>query len=172
MKVLHVRVQRFDPKTDKDPHFESYTVNVNEGARVLHVLHAIHDEIDPTLSYRYCCGSGQCGSCAIRVDGEPVLACMKEATDGITITPLNLPVKKDLVVDLLPKIAVIASLAPTQGEIPVTDEGTDRRDKTTPGLHRVPRMRLGLPGHGRNKISRAHSDEAGDAPCPRPAGPG
>ncbi len=116
MKVLHVRVQRFDPKTDKDPHFESYTVNVNEGARVLHVLHAIHDEIDPTLSYRYCCGSGQCGSCAIRVDGEPVLACMKEATDGITITPLNLPVKKDLVVDLLPKIAVIASLAPTQGE--------------------------------------------------------
>ena len=116
MKVLHVRVQRFDPKTDKDPRFESYTVSVNEGARVLHVLHAIHDEIDPTLSYRYCCGSGQCGSCAVRVEGEPVLACMKEATDGITIAPLNLPVKKDLVVDLLPKIATIASLVPAQGE--------------------------------------------------------
>ena len=80
MKVLHVRVQRFDPKTDKDPHFESYTVNVNEGARVLHVLHAIHDEIDPTLSYRYCCGSGQCGSCAIRVERR-ACACVHEGGD-------------------------------------------------------------------------------------------
>ncbi len=116
MKDLRVTVLRFDPKKDPAPHPETYTVRINEGARVLHVLHAIHDEIDPTLSYRYCCGSGQCGSCAVRVDGEPVLACMKEATAGITISPLNLPVKKDLVVDLLPKIATIASLVPAQGE--------------------------------------------------------
>jgi fumarate reductase (CoM/CoB) subunit B len=112
MKVLHVRVRRFDPKTDKEPRFESYTISVNDGARVLHVLHAIHDTIDPTLAYRYCCGSGQCGSCAVRVNGEPVLACMEEAQDGITIAPLNLPVKQDLVVDLLPKIEQIASLKP------------------------------------------------------------
>ena len=114
MKELRVTILRFDPKKDPAPHAETYTVKVNEGARVLHVLHTIHDEIDPTLSYRYCCGSGQCGSCAVRVDGEPVLACMKEATDGITIAPLNLPVKKDLVVDLLPKIAAIAALVPAQ----------------------------------------------------------
>jgi len=113
MRELRVTILRFDPKKDPAPHAETYAVNVSEGARVLHVLHAIHDEIDPTLSYRYCCGSGQCGSCAVRVNGEPVLACMKEATDGITIAPLNLPVKKDLVVDLLPKIAAIASLVPS-----------------------------------------------------------
>jgi fumarate reductase (CoM/CoB) subunit B len=112
MKELHVRVQRFDPKTDKEPRAEPYTVSVNDGARVLHVLHAIHDTIDATLAYRYCCGSGQCGSCAVRVNGEPVLACMEEAQDGITIAPLNLPVKQDLVVDLLPKIEQIASLKP------------------------------------------------------------
>ena len=113
MKELHVRVQRFDPKKDKVPRVEPYTVSVNDGARVLHVLHAIHDTIDPTLAYRYCCGSGQCGSCAVRVNGEPVLACMEEAQDGITIAPLNLPAKQDLVVDLLPKIEQIASLKPT-----------------------------------------------------------
>ena len=125
MKDLHVTVQRFDPKKDPAPHPEIYTVRVNEGARVLHVLHAIHDTIDPTLSYRYCCGSGQCGSCAVRVDGEPVLACMKEATDGITIAPLNLPVKKDLVVDLLPKIQQIASLKPAakgESKLPTKDQ--------------------------------------------------
>ena len=118
MKELHVKVQRFDPEKDKEPRLESYTVSVNDGARVLHVLHAIHDTIDPTLGYRYCCGSGQCGSCAVRVNGEPVLACMEEAQDGITIAPLNLPVKQDLVVDLLPKIEQIASLKPAaEGEI-------------------------------------------------------
>ncbi|MGP8255328.1 MAG: fumarate reductase (CoM/CoB) subunit TfrB [Methanoregula sp.] len=112
MKELHVTIQRFDPKKDKAPRPESYTVSVHEGARVLHILHAIHDTIDPTLAYRYCCGSGQCGSCAVRVNGEPVLACMEEAKDGITIAPLNLPVRQDLIVDLLPKIQQIASLKP------------------------------------------------------------
>ncbi len=53
MKTLTVRVRRFDPEKDKESHFETYTVNVNEGARVLHVLHAIHDELDPTLSFRH-----------------------------------------------------------------------------------------------------------------------
>jgi len=43
MKELHVTVQRFDPEKDKEPRFVPYTVNVNDGARVLHVLHAIHD---------------------------------------------------------------------------------------------------------------------------------
>jgi fumarate reductase (CoM/CoB) subunit B len=113
MKDITVRVLRFDPEKDELAHPETYTVRVNEGARVLHVLHAIHDEIDPTLSYRYSCGSGQCGSCAVRVNGEPVLACMEEARDNTTIGPLNLAIKKDLVVDLLPKLEAIASLHPS-----------------------------------------------------------
>ncbi|MDD4136617.1 MAG: 2Fe-2S iron-sulfur cluster-binding protein, partial [Methanoregula sp.] len=112
MKELTARVSRFDPDTDREPRFETYTVKVNDGARVLNVLHAIHDTIDPTLSYRYSCASGQCGSCAVRVNGEPVLACMEEAKDGITIQPLNLSVKKDLVTDLVPRLEQIASLLP------------------------------------------------------------
>jgi fumarate reductase (CoM/CoB) subunit B len=112
MKELTVRVFRFDPEQERKGHFETYTVTVNEGARVLHVLHAIHDGIDPTLSYRYSCASGQCGSCAVRVNGEPVLACMEEAMDGTTIEPLNLAVKKDLVTDLVPRLEEIAYLQP------------------------------------------------------------
>jgi fumarate reductase (CoM/CoB) subunit B len=115
MKEITAKVYRFDPDRDSAPHFETYTVEVNEGARVLHVLHAIHDELDPTLAYRYSCGSGQCGSCAVRVNGEPVLACMEEARDNITIEPLNLSVKKDLVVDLVPTLETIASLKPSDG---------------------------------------------------------
>jgi len=112
MKAMTVRIKRFDPDTDKESYFQTFTVKVNDGARVLHVLHAIHDTIDPTLAYRYSCASGQCGSCAVRVNGEPVLACMHEAEDNITIEPINLPVKKDLVSDLLPKLEQIASFLP------------------------------------------------------------
>ncbi|WP_321506169.1 fumarate reductase (CoM/CoB) subunit TfrB [uncultured Methanoregula sp.] len=112
MKDLTVKIRRFDPEKDSEPHFETYTVRTNDGARVLHVLHAIHDTLDPTLSYRYSCASGQCGSCAVRVNGEPVLACMEEARNNSTIEPLNLPVKKDLVTDLLPRLEMIAPLVP------------------------------------------------------------
>jgi fumarate reductase (CoM/CoB) subunit B len=125
MKPLTVRVRRFDPEKDKESHYETYTVNVNDGARVLHVLHAIHDELDPTLSYRYSCASGQCGSCAVSVNGEPVLACMEEAQDGITIEPINLPVKKDLVVDLLPGLAAITPLKPAEKPVRVTKTAID-----------------------------------------------
>lgn len=112
MKEMTVTVRRFDPEKDKESHLETYTVKVNDGARVLNVLHAIHDTIDPTLSYRYSCASGQCGSCAVRVNGEPVLACMHEAVEGMSIGPLNLPVKKDLVTDIVPLLGKLAHMVP------------------------------------------------------------
>jgi fumarate reductase (CoM/CoB) subunit B len=118
MKDMTVTIKRFDPEKDKDSYFQTFTVKVNDGARVLHVLHAIHDTIDPTLSYRYSCASGQCGSCAVRVNGEPVLACMEEAKEKSTIEPLNLPVKKDLVSDLLPSLEQIASFLPKKEIVP------------------------------------------------------
>lgn len=119
MREIRVKVSRFNPTEDAEPHIEEYTVRVNEGARVLHALHAIHDDLDPTLAYRYCCGAGQCGTCAVRVDGEPVLACMEEARDGMIVEPLALPVLKDLVVDMEPVIAKIARICPRpDGELP------------------------------------------------------
>jgi len=126
MKEMTVSIRRFDPDKDKEPHFQIYTVKVNDGARVLHVLHAIHDTIDPTLSYRYSCASGQCGSCAVRVNGEPVLACMHEAMDKSTIEPLNLPVKKDLVSDLLPRLEQIASFLPKKDIVPPKKSDIDQ----------------------------------------------
>jgi len=119
MREIRVRVSRFNPAEDAEPHIEEYTARVNEGARVLHALHAIHDDLDPTLAYRYCCGAGQCGTCAVRVDGEPVLACMEEARDGMIVEPLALPVLKDLAVDMEPVIAKIARICPRpDGELP------------------------------------------------------
>jgi fumarate reductase (CoM/CoB) subunit B len=118
---ITARIFRFDPTCDCEPRFETYTVDVEEGARVLHLLHAVH-ECDPTLSYRYCCGTGQCGSCAVQVNGTPVLACMEEARDGVTIEPLNLPIKKDLVIDMQPALSRLAGILPGQEVHPPTHE--------------------------------------------------
>jgi fumarate reductase (CoM/CoB) subunit B len=125
MKEITARVFRFDPCTDAEPRYETYTVTVNDGARVLHVLHAIHDERDPSLLYRYCCGSGQCGSCAVRVNGTPTLACMEEARDGMTIEPLDLPILKDLVVDMEPVLARIARIRTSDDAALPTKEEID-----------------------------------------------
>ncbi len=115
MKTLRVKVSRFDPQTDTGPTLVEYEVRVHEGARILHVLHAIHDTIDPTLSFRSSCEAGQCGSCAVVADGKPVLACYEEAREGMVIGPLALPVIRDLVVDLVPALNDIPGLVPKQG---------------------------------------------------------
>jgi fumarate reductase (CoM/CoB) subunit B len=113
---ISVRVSRFNPETDAEPRLEPWTVEVEEGARVLNVLDAIHAR-DPTLAYRSSCRAGQCGSCAVRVNGEPVLACTEEAHDGMIIEPLDLPVIRDLLVDLVTGISHIPRIHTGGGDI-------------------------------------------------------
>jgi len=51
--------------------FETYTVPHRESQTVLDVVTWIQRRIDPTLSYRYACRVGMCGSCAMTVNGVP-----------------------------------------------------------------------------------------------------
>ncbi|HEX6980699.1 MAG TPA: succinate dehydrogenase/fumarate reductase iron-sulfur subunit [Alphaproteobacteria bacterium] len=86
--------------------FETYTVPRRESQTVLDVVTWIQRRIDPTLSYRYACRVGMCGSCAMSVNGVPRWTCRTHVAkvadgDGVTIAPLrNLPVIKDLAVDM------------------------------------------------------------------------
>lgn len=78
---------------------------------VLDVVTWIQREADPTLAYRFACRVGMCGSCAMTVNGRPRWTCRTRVetvtTDGtLTLQPLrNLPVVKDLVVDMAPFFA-------------------------------------------------------------------
>lgn len=122
MKIT-AKIFRYDPESGVDPCFREYTVDVNKGARVLNVLIAIREQVDSTISFRYCCSAGQCGSCAVRVNGEPVLACMTEASDGMLIEPLKLPVIKDLMVDLQSSLKDMPGLVPCGcPDLPTRDE--------------------------------------------------
>jgi fumarate reductase iron-sulfur subunit len=86
--------------------YETYVVPRNESQTVLDLVTHIQREVDPTLSYRFACRVGVCGSCAMTVNGRPRWTCRthvsKVVEDGkLEIGPLaNLPVIKDLATDM------------------------------------------------------------------------
>ena len=88
--------------------YERYQVPQRENQTVLDVVTWVQRNLDATLSYRFACRVGMCGSCAMTVNGRPRWTCRahvsRVATGGrLTIGPLaNLPVIKDLATDMQP----------------------------------------------------------------------
>lgn len=82
-----------------------FLVDVREPAVVLDLLLSAQ-RLDPDLAFRYSCRVAMCGTCALRVDGRPTLACqtrVPRTTAPVRLEPLaGLPVIRDLVVDTAP----------------------------------------------------------------------
>jgi len=97
--MINISVMRCQPLQDEEPHLESYSVKKKEKMKVLDALNYINQHHQTNIAYRCSCRAGQCGSCAVKVNGEMALACKREIRDGDVIEPINLPVIKDLVVD-------------------------------------------------------------------------
>src|SRR5215813_4796964 len=74
-RVLTVKIRRFNPETDSEPHWESYQVQAQPTDRVLNLLHYIKWYLDGTLTFRRSCAHGVCGSDAMRINGVNRLAC-------------------------------------------------------------------------------------------------
>jgi succinate dehydrogenase / fumarate reductase iron-sulfur subunit len=106
VKVVEFRIRRYDPDT-KRHYMSTYKVPIRRGTTVLDALNYIKENLDETLTFRHSCRMGICGSCGININGKPMLACYTQVldlgADVLTIEPLsNLPVVKDLVVDIQP----------------------------------------------------------------------
>ncbi|MCE5213152.1 MAG: succinate dehydrogenase/fumarate reductase iron-sulfur subunit [Methanobacterium sp.] len=97
--MIKVNVLRFDPQKDEKPHLESYEIDKKEKMKVLDALNDINEKYNAQISYRSSCRAGQCGSCAVKVNKETVLACKTEIEDGDVIEPLDFDVIKDLIVN-------------------------------------------------------------------------
>lgn len=70
-------------------------------ARLLDALNEIKTKQDNTLTFRQGCGSGVCGSCAVRVNGVERLACKTHINEHDIVEPIKYTnVIRDLVVDL------------------------------------------------------------------------
>src|SRR6202167_1786628 len=73
--TIVIEVARYSPETDAEPHFEQYEVPLRGDWMVLDALNYIKDKVDGTLTYRWSCRMGICGSCGMMRKCEPKVRC-------------------------------------------------------------------------------------------------
>jgi succinate dehydrogenase / fumarate reductase iron-sulfur subunit len=135
---LTFSIERFNPERDARSHVEEYRLETTRGSTVLDGLIRIKQEQDGTLALRYSCRSAICGSCAMTINGQEKLACRTsvrkelERHGGLVIGPLrNLPVIKDLVVDMSSFWGKIRAVSPWLSSLD-GDGGTERAHPAAP----------------------------------------
>ena len=114
---VKLQVQRYRPEDEEEPSWESYEVPFHRNWMVLDALNYIKDELDGSLSYRWACRMGICGSCGMMINGKPVLTCatyLESALPGpVRVEPLRgFPVIRDLVGDMTDFVEKLKSVKP------------------------------------------------------------
>ena len=71
-RTLKVTIER-GPQPDNAP--SVFEVPQEDNQTVLDVVSWVQQNVDPTLSYRFACRVGMCGSCAMMVNGIPRWTC-------------------------------------------------------------------------------------------------
>ena len=103
--TIALEVTRYRPEQETEPTVQEYEVPITQDWVILDALNYIKDEVDGTLSYRWSCRMGICGSCGMMVNGEPKLTCatfLSEYARGpVRIEPLkNFPIIRDLTIEM------------------------------------------------------------------------
>jgi fumarate reductase iron-sulfur subunit len=104
-ETIQLEVARYSPERDAQPAFQTYEAPLRKDWVVLDALNYIKDKMDGSLTFRWSCRMGICGSCGMTVNGEPKLTCatfLSEYAPGpLRVEPLkNFPVVRDLVVEI------------------------------------------------------------------------
>jgi succinate dehydrogenase / fumarate reductase, iron-sulfur subunit len=105
-----LKIRRYLPESGEAPYWQDFTVDMDGHRSVLEgILQAKADE-DGSIGIRCSCRAAICGSCGVRINGKPRLACnthlefaaAHSPQDGrIVVEPMgNMPVIKDLIVDM------------------------------------------------------------------------
>ena len=70
-----LRIRRFDPKSGQAAYWDEHAVELGERNSVLDAILKIRDEVDGSVGIRCSCQQAICGSCGVRMNGKPGLAC-------------------------------------------------------------------------------------------------
>jgi fumarate reductase iron-sulfur subunit len=140
---ITLEVARYSPEQHAQPCFQTYEVPAHEDWVVLDALNYIKDRLDGSLTYRWSCRMGICGSCGMMVNGEPKLTCATFLSsyagngNNIRVEPLRyFAVVRDLVTELGDFLGKLKQVKPwlirheeqpvSQGEFLQTPEQLDR----------------------------------------------
>lgn len=95
-----IRIFRYEPAKDDKPRYEQYEIPYSPDQTILDSLKHIQKDHDRGLSFRGECGYQMCGTCGVRLNGKPVLACNTWMEREMVLEPLlDIPLIKDLVID-------------------------------------------------------------------------
>jgi len=117
---ITLKILRYDPSAKKR-WVQQYSLQAGGIQRFTDLFRKINAEQDPTLAWNSSCEHGQCGSCAVKLNGRPLLACELLVANAVEafgtsqfyIEPITVgPVARDLVVDLEPAYERVESLKP------------------------------------------------------------
>ncbi len=133
-------------KIARDHGMQAFEVPAYDNQTVLDLVSWIQQHLDPTLTYRFSCRVGMCGSCAMMVNGVPRWTCRTHVSKvlggPIELGPLrNLPVIKDLAVDMDPFFdkwvtagGVHAGALDRHAAMALVDETTPEREVANAGI--------------------------------------
>lgn len=127
-KIRRFRVARTDGSGGRA--FQTYRVPEGDRMTVLDGLLHIHRHLDRTLTFRYACRAGMCGTCSMTVNRVGRLACSTRLSaipeEVVVVEPLrHLPVIQDLMVDFEPFFDAWRAVHPQF--IPASDERAEVR---------------------------------------------
>jgi len=111
MSEYTLRLRRYDPQSGQAAYWEQFVVELDGHRSVLDAILKRRAERDGTIAIRCSCRAAICGSCGVRINGKPGLACHThlaraaatghEGSGVIVVEPMgNMPVIKDLIVDM------------------------------------------------------------------------
>jgi succinate dehydrogenase / fumarate reductase iron-sulfur subunit len=116
-----LKIRRYDPQSGQAAYWDEHRVELEDTKSVLDAVLKVRNEVDGSVGIRCSCQQAICGSCGVRMNGRPGLACnthlgvaadrkwRTEAVGGaednepnvIEIEPMgNMPVIRDLIVDM------------------------------------------------------------------------
>src|SRR6266705_5274502 len=116
-ETISLEVLRYSPEHDAEPSFQRYDVPMHKDWVVLDALNYIKDKVDGSLSFRWSCRMGVCGSCGMMVNVVPKLTCATFLSDyapgPVRVEPMShFPVLRDLVVDTSDFLVKLAKSKP------------------------------------------------------------
>lgn len=115
-KEITLRIFRGLGNDRSKDRYEIFTVPYEDGMVVLNAIHYIQSHFDSSLSARWNCKAGHCGSCSAEINGKPQLMCktpVAELDGDITVEPMQaFPLIRDLVTDVSENYEIAKKIPP------------------------------------------------------------
>src|ERR687897_1612730 len=108
MAEYTLRIRRYSPESGEAAYWDDFTIDLDGHRSVLDGILQARDTQDGSIGIRCSCRAAICGSCGVRINGKPTLACHthlekaeSDSREGgaIVVEAMgNMPVIKDLIV--------------------------------------------------------------------------